>query len=518
MILIPSAAYVQGDLRAEFGNIPPVFLPIGNRPLLASQISTLRSVFVDEEIVLSLPAGCEVGPALKAIIDEERITVIETPSDCSLAKSLLHVLGSLDGLPNSLRILHGDTLFTDLPRGLDVISVSTSTSDFGWEEAPTSNESKSYWCGFFSFSDVAYFVTCLALSDGNFAEAVKSYFARHSVDFVESKSWHDCGHLNTYLQSKRLVTTQRVFNELSFTDGGVVKSGSPREKILSEANWFKLLPVRLKPFAPALYEVQENVGQYEIEYLPMPALNEIFVHGRQPVSFWQKVFEQLNQWLILSTDYGKIAGVEAEGLSEERQFLIETKTASRVDDYVKAVGLDIDRPLSINGEAIPSLRQIITTLTRESLNVRIFPGVLHGDLCFSNSMWDSRNERLRLLDPRGVAKNFRSMPIRDIVYDIAKFSHSVVGFYDLIIANEFKSRSDFENGQFDLEIQFSNEHSLIRQEFMKTKILGDNSIITNSFAQMILLFLTMPPLHSDDPVRQSALFANGLKLFAEFYK
>ena len=57
MILITSAAYVRSDLRAEFGEIPPAFLPIGNRPIVSHQIAHLKDAFPGEPITLSLPEG-----------------------------------------------------------------------------------------------------------------------------------------------------------------------------------------------------------------------------------------------------------------------------------------------------------------------------------------------------------------------------------------------------------------------------------------------------------------------------
>lgn len=38
MIVILSGQYVEQDLRAEFGQIPPSFLPVGNKRLYTYQI------------------------------------------------------------------------------------------------------------------------------------------------------------------------------------------------------------------------------------------------------------------------------------------------------------------------------------------------------------------------------------------------------------------------------------------------------------------------------------------------
>ncbi|HFO7122236.1 TPA: hypothetical protein ACHKWC_005668, partial [Escherichia coli] len=61
MILINSAAYVNDDLRAEFGLLPPCFLPLGNRRLYHHQIESLRKAFPEEKIYLSLPEEYHIG-------------------------------------------------------------------------------------------------------------------------------------------------------------------------------------------------------------------------------------------------------------------------------------------------------------------------------------------------------------------------------------------------------------------------------------------------------------------------
>ncbi|EAS4986586.1 capsular biosynthesis protein, partial [Salmonella enterica] len=55
MIIILSAQYVDQDLRAEFGEIPPTFLPVGNKRLYSYQIKNIRNENPDEKICMTLP-------------------------------------------------------------------------------------------------------------------------------------------------------------------------------------------------------------------------------------------------------------------------------------------------------------------------------------------------------------------------------------------------------------------------------------------------------------------------------
>ena len=57
MFLIMSGAYVTEDLKAEFGTIPPAFLPLGNRRLFQHQIQKIPK---GKSIYLSLPDSYKI--------------------------------------------------------------------------------------------------------------------------------------------------------------------------------------------------------------------------------------------------------------------------------------------------------------------------------------------------------------------------------------------------------------------------------------------------------------------------
>ena len=55
--------------------------------------------------------------------------------------------------------------------------------------------------------------------------------------------------------------------------------------------------------------------------------------------------------------------------------------------------------------------------------------LIHGDLCFSNILYDVPNNQYRIIDPRG---KWGDSVFGDIKYDLAKLRHSIVGGYDSI--------------------------------------------------------------------------------------
>ena len=77
MILINSAKFIVSDLQAEFGKIPPAFMPFGSKRLYVHQASVLKRSFLNEEIYLSLPSDYQIPKSDQEFLQLLGITVIE---------------------------------------------------------------------------------------------------------------------------------------------------------------------------------------------------------------------------------------------------------------------------------------------------------------------------------------------------------------------------------------------------------------------------------------------------------
>ena len=138
---------------------------------------------------------------------------------------------------------------------------------------------------------------------------------------------------------------------------------------------------------------------------------------------------------------------------------------------------------------------------------------MHGDLCFSNILWDSRSCSIKLIDPRGgLNQNFslENKLIGDFRYDLAKLGHSLVGNYDHIVTG-FYSLDISDNLSFMFNVDNYERESLKKYYFDKI----DEMKVCKDFinASIVNLFLSMLPLHSDDSNRQIALLLNAYRLF-----
>jgi hypothetical protein len=143
--------------------------------------------------------------------------------------------------------------------------------------------------------------------------------------------------------------------------------------------------------------------------------------------------------------------------------------------------------------------------------------VLHGDLCLSNILFESRLGRIKVIDPRGLNARGKFSFYGDLRYDLAKLTHSVVGLYDHILAGAYylerKYSSDFCS--FELEIHIDERVKSVQNAFIDREFLPGLKPL-DVIPITILLFISMLPLHADEPRRQDALLANALRLYVMF--
>ena len=137
---------------------------------------------------------------------------------------------------------------------------------------------------------------------------------------------------------------------------------------------------------------------------------------------------------------------------------------------------------------------------------------MHGDFCFTNIFYDFRTRRIVAIDPRGTVNGVQKTIYGDLRYDIAKFAHSIVGGYDMILCDRFKC-SGFESYNLKIDFYDTNKMMLLQEISSKHKLLNISLLDKEIAALMIHLFISMIPLHKDNKKRQIAFLANALRLF-----
>ena len=507
--LITSASYAVDELAAEFGRLPSAFLPVGHQRLYEAQIALLKA-----PILLTLPASFRVPGSDRERLDRAGVTVLEVPDGLRLGESVLYALDMIGHVDDAVTILHGDTVIKDLPAGFDVVAVGEAPDAYAWGAADDEDQAagNAVLAGYFAFADGLAFRRALAASNGDFVAAVHEYGHQRPLERTVVNSWFDCGHLQTYYRSRCSIRTNRAFNRLEMTYQKVEKRSFDTQKIAAEAAWYEDLPAPLRLFTPAFLGRCGEPGQeagYAIEYLPSPSLHELFVFGDLGNAGWRNIFAACFEFMRACRDAGAPAG-----LAPPLGALTRDKTSGRLDAYLRSSGIPASCEWRYRGRLLPPLAEI-ARLASDAIDVerRDMLGVMHGDLCFTNAFYDFRSRRIRAIDPRGRINATNGIH-GDLRYDLAKLNHSVNGYYDFILAGRYHCQGFADR---DLSLDFPTDAGLERISALAREFelggcrLGDRE----TTAITIHLFLSMLPLHSDDPARQQAFLANALRLFAE---
>ena len=331
------------------------------------------------------------------------------------------------------------------------------------------------------------------------------------VTYIAQK-WHDVGHLENYFSTKRFVLKTRYFNSLQFDDLGknVVKTSQDNTKLINEINWYKNIPNDILELVPKIKDSDVSSNPFlKLEYVKHPTLSELWLYSDFPSEFWKNIIQGL-------LDITQIFKKHKENVSEHEYYSIYfQKTVDRIDELINnnKIFKEIfdDEYISVNGIKLKNW-----SLIRDKIEQRIDElynkddnCLIHGDLYFSNILYDSGTNKYKLIDPRGRWGNGIS---GDIKYDIAKIRHSVVGGFDTITNGLYTVTYEKTSG-IGINVFEPTNYQIISKE-LDTQI---EKYWNLDKIKMIegLLFISMLPLHEDNFERQLAFFTIGIKRLNE---
>jgi hypothetical protein len=511
MILITSAAFVESGLRAEFGKLPPCMLPVQNRRLFAHQIK----LFTEDEVVITLPESYQITRFDEKQIFSNKIKILKVPEHLSLGESVVYSLNVLGRFNEPIKILHGDTLMAKIPTELDLCTIANVKDNYNWSYYKGLDGNYAY-TGYFAFKSQSLLIKSIVEKGSNFIEGIRAYNEVNRLIYKKVNDWMDFGLTNSYYRSKSQMTTQRAFNDLKIDKYSVKKMSKDSNKILAEAHWFRNIPKELKQFTPGLWDyglMEENKGFYEIEYLYLSSLADLFVFGKNPIFVWKTILNGCRDFINCSA---KFLPTDTNEVAIDSLNIFGPKTIKRLSIFCSKQNIDMDHSFIINGTKTPSLNNIVKEITKLMIDpAPKFMRIIHGDFCFSNILYDFKSQSIKVIDPRGINMSNKYSIYGDIRYDVAKLSHSVLGMYDFIIGGNFNYAS---NNRYNLELTFTNEIEIIEIQayFKKMIFLGYDLIEMKIYPILIHLFLSMLPLHNDYPERQNAMLANALRLYLEY--
>jgi hypothetical protein len=523
--LIMSGALVGQELAAEFGPLPPAFLPVGAQRLYELQMQALGGC---GPVHLVLPEAFSVPEGDLARLTELGVEIVPAPEGLKLGEAVVYALNAIGAGDAPVHLLHGDTLIARPPLDShDVIVAGPRSTEYAWAEmevaadgrivalvdTPAGEDGHEGWpiaAGYFAFASGLDLLRALTRQRGDFIAGLNHYLAGRTVRALQADDWLDFGHLTTFFQSRLAVTTARAFNTVRIDGLTARKSSDDTAKMRAEAHWLQAAPPGVQIYCARLlgFGLEQGRAFYETEYEFLPVLSELFVYGAVGRKPWLRILASCEDFL------GALASTRDDSSGDRAlRSLAVDKTLDRLEAFARNGDVRISEPLSYGGRPCPSLLQIVERLApaMDLASGRV-ACAMHGDLCFSNLLYDSRNRRIKAIDPRGSVDKIPSL-YGDLRYDLAKLNHSIVGRYDQIIAG--RCRASRDGRAYDLAFDPVACQPWLAEALGDLVVDGVGGRSHPVQAVAVSLFLSMLPLHADRPDRQEAFIANALRLWCE---
>ena len=536
-VLILSAGKIEKELEKIFGSIPSGLIPLNGKPVIFRIIDKLLdegfrkisiTVGYKKEIIQEI-----ISKQYKKKVELEFISTkfnkppgnsIKTSIDYCTEEKLLIILGDTLIENNLTELVDKENSFVLISQKFNeskdwcVITQKDQKIDeiFDKEKNLVKNDKHYVLVGGYFFNDAKLLRHILEDVDGEekleISSIIKKYKNKNDVAIELAEQWHDVGHLENYFSTKQFLLKARYFNSLQFDDLAeiVTKKSENKEKLINEINWYKKIPKDISRLVPKILDSNVSNNPYiKLEYIKHPTLSDIWLYSNFSSDFWIKIIDDLFEIINRFNRYYEDVTIQ------EYHCIYFEKTIQRIDELIKSNYLFKEifhkNFILINGKKFKNwpvikdeIKLKINDLYKKEDNC-----LIHGDLYFSNILYDSKNKNFKLIDPRGKWGQGTS---GDIKYDIAKIRHSVVGGFDTITNGLYSATYDEKNGMV-FETYKPKNYLVICQK-LDSQIKQEWNLDEIKMIEG-LLFISMLPLHKDNLERQFAFYSIGIQRLNE---
>jgi len=536
-VLILSAGKIEKELEKIFGSIPSGLIPLNGKPVIFRIIDKLLdegfrkisiTVGYKKEIIQEI-----ISKQYKKKVKIEFISTefqkppgssVKTAMNRCTEEKLLIILGDTLIENNLTELINKKNSFVlisqkfEKPENWCVITHKNEKLEkiFDKEKNLNKNEEQYALVGVYYFDNMDSLKRILDTFKENdrleISSIIKEYKIKNNISTELAKEWHDVGHIENYFTTKQFMLKARYFNSLQLDNSSkiVTKMSENAEKLINEIDWYKKIPDEISELIPKIVDSEISDKPFlKLEYVGHPTLAEIWLYSELSNDFWFKIIEKLFETLDKFNKYS-----ENVTLQEYNSIYFE-KTVERVNELINSDNLFkkifSQEFIFINGKKFRNWH-----LIKDQLELKINKlfdkednCLIHGDLCFSNILYDSENENFKLIDPRG---KWGHDVYGDIKYDVAKIRHSIVGGFDTITNGLYSAIYDEMDGIITDVYKPKNYDDVCEKLDLRIKERWDLDKIKIIEG---LLFISMLPLHKDHFERQLALYSIGIQRLNE---
>ena len=537
-VLIPAAGRVPEGIVANATIATPAMIPVAGRPVIQWMLASLQGLGLGKLRVALPQRGLFAEDLITDVFGRAwDVDIVVPEPGGGVADTVLDLAAGVTS--GSCLAVLGDTLFSfEDPSVLhsDHVTVLVDEVEESYRWCLVGVDAEQHASGFFdkvpdlpepryALIGVYYFPDVTLLHDADAAlrpegsarlemvTLLEWIRARQRIDVVRSASWLDCGNPDTQVRSQQRLLEERAFNEVNIDAqlSTITKRSGMRAKFIDEINYLRLLPPDLAVLFPRIVDYSTDWERpfVTMEFYGYPTLAELFVFETIEPAVWERISRHLH-WITQHAFHRHRGLVTADDIRE----MYVGKTAARLAE-TETTGepslvklLQSTQTIRLNDEELAPFRALWPWVEEQVEGLSPVDGsLIHGDLCFSNILYDLRGGICRLIDPRGSFG--RAGLFGDPRYDVAKLNHSVRWLYDFIVADLF-SVTDHGDFAYDLQIYRRAYHDDIAEAFNSVFFADYSSLEVDLITG--LLFASMLPLHADRPDRQLAFALRSLEV------
>jgi hypothetical protein len=306
----------------------------------------------------------------------------------------------------------------------------------------------------------------------------------------------DIADLARFLSFMSGATETRHFNQMKVESGIFRKYSRDRDKMKGEYRFFHVADEAMKRFLLPTFDYREDEdgASYAMEHMSLPDAAMQICHRTFDEAGFARLLDNFFAFIAVRGQ----APVGIDAVRAAAQGEIVDKLDARIARLMATpTGIKLNALLIADdpaGGILDLAARCRTALQRAFARSRLDHLAFgHGDPCLSNILFNTELNLFRLIDPRGAQT--REAGFMHPAYDLAKFSHSVVGGYDFVNSGLAECSID-GNLQLSLRLADGGPPAWMRHAFFdRLETQGwDVGLIRAIEAS---LFLSMLPLHLD---------------------
>ncbi|MGG4034636.1 hypothetical protein ABEV74_13150 [Paenibacillus cisolokensis] len=362
---------------------------------------------------------------------------------------------------------------------------------------------------FTTFKDYNLYLT---LKENNKRMVTKEDLGDNALLFSPNNFLLDISDIASFLNFFSGGFEARYFNQLVGDKYTLVKKSTDKLKIQKEHDFYHLIPNEMKPWfvMPYNFSLQHDYACYTMERLNIPDMALQWIHNSISIKdfgvFLDKIFDFItlrpSRKLEREEYLARFKDLYYQKVVDRMEKLKSTPNFSRLESYIiNGTSFTLDALLN-------NYYELYNRLVKEIKNYKEVIG--HGDLCFSNILYDKNTYMMKFIDTKGALEEKDLW--MDPYYDLAKLSHSILGNYDFLNNELFVANI---NNSLNIEIMIKSEKLDEHQHLFLEKVSNSGFDIRIIRLCETSLFLSMLPLHIDNPRKVLAFVLNAIKIKEE---